>query len=59
MEKKTPKVAESVCLSHALSILALHEKQFSKEEEKRITEMATRFLNFTTCLSSLLPWPQL
>jgi len=44
MEKKTPKVAESVCLSHALSILALHEKQFSKEEEKRITETGNSIL---------------
>jgi hypothetical protein len=38
MRKETPKVAESVCLSHALSILALHQKQFSKDEEKRIIE---------------------
>jgi hypothetical protein len=44
MEKKTPKVAESVCLSHALSILALHQKQFSKDEEKRITETGNLIL---------------
>jgi hypothetical protein len=41
MEKKTPKVAESVCLSHALSILALHQKQFSQDEEKRMIEAVT------------------
>jgi hypothetical protein len=40
MKKETPKVAESVCLSHALSILALHKKQFSQDEEKRIIEAA-------------------
>ena len=38
MKKETPKVTESVCLAHALSVLALHQKEFSKDEERRITE---------------------
>jgi len=59
MKKETPKVGESVCLSHALSILALHQKQFSKDEEKRIIETSDSISRAHHSPLELAPLPQL